>query len=336
VKNNIVNVGLIGLGRIGKMHAKNIYQRLPFLNLKSVADPKPDVEFIQDIGRVNSFENPEKIIFDQNIDAVVISSPTPTHFDLINKCIKNNKHVFCEKPISFSEKEINEIIKLMKTQNTIVQVGLNRRFDKEFILLKNKIEEGLIGEPQMIHITNHDSAIPKFKFLKSSGGMLFDLCIHDFDMLTFITGENIKEIYVNGAVFIEQRLKDIKDIDNAIITLELTNGILCTIDSSRQTHFGYDQRIEVFGSEGMLSVENKSNNLYLLSGKTKTSKSKINESFIERYESSYLSELEYFYKSIINKGKSTVGPENILNAIRVASAGNESIKTNKPVLVENE
>ena len=138
----------------------------------------------------------------------------------------------------------------------------------------------------------------------------------------------------NGAVFIEQRLKDIKDIDNAIITLELTNGILCTIDSSRQTHFGYDQRIEVFGSEGMLSVENKSNNLYLLSGKTKTSKSKINESFIERYESSYLSELEYFYKSIINKSKSTVGPENILNAIRVASAGNESIKTNKPVLVE--
>ena len=186
----------------------------------------------------------------------------------------------------------------------------------------------------MIHITNHDSAIPKFKFLKSSGGMLFDLCIHDFDMLTFITGENIKEIYVNGAVFIEQRLKDIKDIDNAINTLELTNGILCTIDSSRQTHFGYDQRIEVFGSEGMLSVENKSNNLYLLSGKTKTSKSKINESFIKRYESSYLSELEYFYKSIINKGKSTVGPENILNAIRVASAGNESIKTNKPVLVE--
>ena len=110
MKNNIVNVGLIGLGRIGKMHAKNIYQRLPFLNLKSVADPKPDTEFIQKIGRVNSFENPEKIIFDQNIDAVVISSPTPTHFDLINKCIKNNKHVFCEKPISFSEKEINEII----------------------------------------------------------------------------------------------------------------------------------------------------------------------------------------------------------------------------------
>ena len=126
----------------------------------------------------------------------------------------------------------------------------------------------------------------------------------------------------------------IRDSDNAIITLELTNGILCTIDSSRQTHFGYDQRIEVFGSEGMLSVENKSNNLYLLSGKTKTSKSKINESFIERYESSYLGELEYFYKSIINKSKSTVGPENILNAIRVASAGNESIKTIKPVLVE--
>ena len=188
----------------------------------------------------------------------------------------------------------------------------------------------------MIHITNHDSIIPKFKFLKSSGGMLFDLCIHDFDMLTFITGENIKEIYVNGAVFIDQRLKDIKDIDNAIITLELTNGILCTIDSSRQTHFGYDQRIEVFGSEGMLSVENRSNNLYLLSSKTKTGKSKINESFIDRYESSFLNELEHFYKCIINNSKPIVSPENILNAIRVASAGNRSIKENKPILVENE
>ena len=186
----------------------------------------------------------------------------------------------------------------------------------------------------MIHITNHDSTIPRFKFLKSSGGMLFDLCIHDFDMVTFITGEKIKEIYVNGSVFIEPRLKDVNDIDNAIITLELTNGVLCTIDSSRQTHFGYDQRIEVFGSKGMISIDNKPNQLFLLSDESRTVKSKIKESFVERYESSYINELEHFYKCVISDKSPIVGPENILDAIRIASAGTKSLEVNRPIMVK--
>ena len=332
--NEVINIGLIGLGRIGKMHAINVYQKLPFLKLKSIADPKPDLEFTQSLGEVNSFKNPEDIIFDKNIDAIIISSPTPTHVEFVHKCIENKKHVFCEKPLSFSEDEINKIIDLIDHNNIIVQIGLNRRFDKEFILLKNKIREGCIGQTQMIHITNHDSNIPKFKFLKSSGGMLFDLCIHDFDMLSFITDEKIKEIYVNGSVFIEPRLKDINDIDNAIITLELSNGVLCTIDSSRQTHFGYDQRIEVFGSEGMMSIKNKKNSLYSLSDKEHTRTSKVKESFIERYENSYLDQLKHFYTCMINKSKPSVSPENILDAIQVATAGNESLKVNEPVMVK--
>lgn len=329
-----INVGLIGLGRIGKMHAKNICRKLPSLNLKSIADPKPDIEFIQNLGKITVHEDAQEIISDKDINAVIISSPTPTHFNLIKKCLKNNKHVFCEKPISFSKNEINEIIDLMVIQKSFVQVGLNRRFDEEFILLKEKIKEGLIGKTQIIHITNHDSTIPKFKFLKSSGGMLFDLCIHDFDMLRFITGEKIKEIYVNGAIFIEPRLKDINDIDNAIITLELTNGVLCTIDSSRQTHFGYDQRIEVFGSKGMISIDNKPTQLFLLSNESKTVKSKIKESFVERYESSYINELEHFYKCIVGGKSPIVGPENILDAIYIATAGTKSLELNKPVMVE--
>lgn len=329
-----INVGLIGLGRIGKMHAKNICRKLPSLNLKSIADPKPDIEFIQNLGKITVHEDAQEIISDKDINAVIISSPTPTHFNLIKKCLKNNKHVFCEKPISFSKDEINEIIDLMVIQKSFVQVGLNRRFDEEFILLKEKIKEGLIGKTQIIHITNHDSTIPKFKFLKSSGGMLFDLCIHDFDMLRFITGEKIKEIYVNGAIFIEPRLKDINDIDNVIITLELTNGVLCTIDSSRQTHFGYDQRIEVFGSKGMISIDNKPTQLFLLSNESKTVKSKIKESFVERYESSYINELEHFYKCIVGGKSPIVGPENILDAIYIATAGTKSLELNKPVMVE--
>ena len=334
MRHQIINVGLIGLGRIGKMHAKNIYEKLPLLNLKSIADPKPDLEFIQNLGGTTSHEDAQEIISDKNIDDVIISSPTPTHFNLIKKCLRNNKHVFCEKPISFSENEINEIIELMVIQKSFVQVGLNRRFDEEFILLKEKIKEGLIGKTQIIHITNHDNTIPRFKFLKSSGGMLFDLCIHDFDMLTFLTGKKIKEIYVNGSVFIEPRLKDINDIDNAIISLELTNGVLCTIDSSRQTHFGYDQRIEVFGSKGMISIDNKPNQLFLLSDESRTIKSKIKKSFAERYESSYVHELEHFYKCVISNKSPIVGPKNILDAIHIATAGTKSLELNRPVMVE--
>ena len=198
------------------------------------------------------------------------------------------------------------------------------------------MDSGALGDVHTIHITNHDASIPSFKFLKSSGGMLFDLCIHDFDMLNFLTGEKTKEIYVNGGVFIDKRLRDIGDIDNAIITLELESGVLCLIDSSRQTHYGYDQRIELFGSIGMISVENKKDNLYFFSDSKQTQSSKIKYSFIERYRDSYLNELEHFYNSIVSNTTPNVGPENILSAIQVADAGRQSLKNKRPQSVKYE
>ena len=203
-------------------------------------------------------------------------------------------------------------------------------------MAKKKMDSGALGDIHAIHITNHYASIPPFKFLKSSGGMLFDLCINDFDMLSFLTGQKVKEIYVNGGVFIDKRLRDIGDVDNAIITLELENGVLCSIDSSRQTHYGYDQRIELFGSEGMVLVENKKDNLYSLSDSNQTQASKINHSFIERYRGSYLNELEHFYSSIISNTPPSVGLENILSAIQVAEAGRQSMLTKRPQGVKYE
>ena len=336
MKKRVINIGLIGLGRIGRMHAENIYKSLPMLNLKCIADPAPDMNFIKSIGEVDSFKNANNLISDKSIDAIIISSPTPTHVELIKQCAHNKKHVFCEKPISFSEKEIEEIIKIINNEKIHVQVGLNRRFDDNFLLAKEKVDAAMIGDIQTIQITNHDSSMPKLKFLKSSGGMLFDLCIHDFDMLHFLTGQRIKEIYVNGAVFIEPQLRQIDDIDNAIITLELESGVLCLIDSSRQTHYGYDQRIELFGSEGIILVENETESLYCLKNQKNTQRSKIKDSFIERYKKSYVTELEYFYNCVSSNKKPEVGPENILSAIRVADAGKKSLMTNSPQMVKNE
>ena len=160
MKHKAINVGLIGLGRIGKMHANNISQKLPFINLKSVIDPAPDLEFIQNLGPVESYINEDDVLYDNNIDAVIIASPTPTHYELIKKSIKHNKHVFCEKPVSFSKKEIKEIIEISSGCDTLIQIGLNRRFDQDFIMLKDKIKNGLVGKIHMIHITNHDASIP--------------------------------------------------------------------------------------------------------------------------------------------------------------------------------
>ena len=334
MSSSIINIGLIGLGRIGKMHAINLHKNLPMFNLRKIVDLAPDLNFISGLDKTHHSTDVDDIILDNTIDAVVVCSPTPTHYDIIKKCAANNKHVFCEKPISFYENEIQEIMQIMNDQKIFIQVGLNRRFDQDFVLAKEKVDAGMVGDIQTIHITNHDASIPSFKFLKSSGGMLFDLCIHDFDMLNFITGSQIKEIYVNGDVFIEPKLKDVGDIDNVLITIELENGVLCSIDSSRQTHYGYDQRIEIFGSKGLLAVENKSDSLYHFSDDKNTKTSKIKYSFIERYKESYVTELEYFYKCIISDTKPIVGPENILSAIKVASAGVESLNNNVPQRVK--
>ena len=335
MKKEKTNIGIVGLGRIGKMHAKNIYQNLPMFNLKCVSDPSVDKKFIKSFDSVGVC-NSADLISNNSIDAVIISSPTPTHVELIKQCALNKKHVFCEKPISFSEQELIDVIEIVNNKNIYLQVGLNRRFDRDFILAKEKVSSGQIGDVHTINITNHDASIPKFKFLKSSGGMLHDLCIHDFDMLKFLTGESVKEIYVRGAVFVEKKLNDIGDIDNALITLELNSGILCTIDSSRQTHYGYDQRIEIFGSKGVICVENKRESLYFLSNQKHTQRSKIQYSFVERYRKSYVDELEYFYNCITSRTKPEIGPENILSAIRVANAGEKSLATNSPQKINNE
>ena len=336
MKKTKINIGIVGLGRIGKMHAKNICQSLPLFNLKSIADPDPNTDFTQNLEDVVISDNIDNVLSDKTITAVIVCSPTPTHYEIIKKCVMQKKHVFCEKPISFSEDEIKELITIKNKQNIFIQVGLNRRFDQDFLVAKEKMDSRALGDIHTIHITNHDASIPSFKFLKSSGGMLFDLCIHDFDMLNFLTGEKIKEIYVNGGVFIDKRLRDIDDVDNAIITLELENGVLCLIDSSRQTHYGYDQRIELFGSKGMILVENKKDNLYSLSDSNQTKSSKIKHSFIERYRESYLNELKHFYNSIVSNTTPSVGPENILSAIQVADAGRQSLKNKRPQGVKYE
>ena len=328
--NKILQVGLIGAGRIGKMHATNIANNFPEVKLKSIADPSIDKELIESLKIENCYTNPDKIINDDKIHAVIITSPTPTHINFIKKCAKNNKHIFCEKPIAFTVNKIIEVINIIEKENVFLQVGLNRRFDNHFQEMKKKLQDGSIGDIHTIHITNRDSSIPKFKFLRSSGGLLLDMSIHDFDMVQYLTGLNILEIFVNGNVFIEPDLKKIGDIDTATITLELENDIMCSIQNCRQTHYGYDQRIEIFGSEGSLFVDNNHENLCYLFTDKETTRSRLMNSFIERYKKSFISELNHFFECIHSVQKPIVGPRDILSAVQVAIAGQKSLEKNQP------
>ena len=226
--------------------------------------------------------------------------------------------------------EIIEVIDIIEKENVFLQVGLNRRFDNHFQEMKKKLQDGSIGDIHTIHITNRDSSIPKFKFLRSSGGLLLDLSIHDFDMVQYLTGLNILEIFVNGNVFIEPDLKKIGDIDTATITLELENDIMCSIQNCRQTHYGYDQRIEIFGSEGALFVDNNHENLCYLFTDKDTTRARLMNSFIERYKESFISELNHFFECIHSSQKPIVGPRDILSAVQVAIAGQKSFEKNQP------
>jgi myo-inositol 2-dehydrogenase/D-chiro-inositol 1-dehydrogenase len=328
--NKDFQLGLIGAGRIGKMHTQNIINKFQNINLKSIADPSIDKEWFESLDIENCYTNPDKIIYDKEIHAVIITSPTPTHINFIKKCANNKKHIFCEKPIALTINEIKEVIDVVEKNNVFLQVGLNRRFDHHFLKMKQELHDGSIGTPHTIHITNRDSSIPKFKFLRSSGGLLLDMSIHDFDMVQYLTGSNIKEIFVNGNVFIEPKLKELGDIDMATITLELDNDIICSIQNSRQTHYGYDQRIEIFGSKGMLVVENENDSLCYVINDSETKHSRLQDSFIERYKQSFIAELDHFFSCLQSGELPIVCAQDILSAVQVAIAGQKSIKQNQP------
>ena len=328
--NKILQVGLIGSGRIGKMHATNIANNFPKVNIKSLVDPSINKDWAKSLNIKNCYLDPDLVINDEEIDAVIIASPTPTHIEFIKQCSEYKKHIFCEKPIAFTVNEIIEVIDIIEKEKVFLQVGLNRRFDNHFQEMKKKLQDGSIGDLHTIHITNRDSSIPKFKFLRSSGGLLLDLSIHDFDMVQYLTGLNILEIFVNGNVFIEPDLKKIGDIDTATITLELENDIMCSIQNCRQTHYGYDQRIEIFGSEGALFVDNNHENLCYLFTDKDTTRARLMTSFIERYEKSFISELNHFFECIHSGQKPIVGPREILSAVQVAIAGQKSLEKNQP------
>jgi myo-inositol 2-dehydrogenase/D-chiro-inositol 1-dehydrogenase len=250
-----ITAGVIGAGRMGKIHIKNIVHHIPEVKLKTVVDVKKDIQiidFIKEMGVPNFTQDVDDIFNDPEIEIVVIASSTPSHIEFIQKAAQAKKDVFCEKPIDTDITRIKQTLDIVKEEGIKLMIGFNRRFDKNFKRVKQMVMEGQIGTPQIIKVTARDPAVPPIEYVKSSGGMFIDMTIHDWDMACYQVGSEVEEVYACGAVLVDPEIGKAGDIDTAAIILKLKNGAIGMIDNSRQAVYGYDQRVEVFGSKGWI------------------------------------------------------------------------------------
>jgi len=295
-----VNVGLIGAGRIGRLHAEHLAFRIPQANLLAVSDiileaaQKCAAEF----GIPKAIQDHREIMEDPNIEAVVICSSTDTHAQMIEEAAAAGKHIFCEKPIDFDLARIDRALAAVEEAGVKLQVGFNRRFDPDFRRVRELVAAGKIGEPHILRITSRDPAPPPIEYVKVSGGIFLDMTIHDFDMARYLIGSEVEEIYAVGGVMVDPAIGEAGDIDTAVITLRFENGVIGTIDNSRRAVYGYDQRVEVFGSGGMVAVSNKTPDSAVVSDAEGVHGPLPLYFFIERYVDSYIAEMEAFIECI--------------------------------------
>jgi myo-inositol 2-dehydrogenase / D-chiro-inositol 1-dehydrogenase len=333
-----VTLGIIGAGRIGQLHAENILYRVRNAKLKSISDLY--VDRIQDWANEHSIPHVtndyQEILNDPEIDAVLICSSTDTHAEISIEAANKGKHVFCEKPIDFDVERIDNVLAAVKAAGIKYQVGFNRRFDHNFKKVAELIQSGKIGELQLIKITSRDPAPPPLEYIKVSGGMLLDMTIHDFDMVRYLSQSEVEEVHVVGTSLVDPAIGEAGDIDTAITTLKLTNRALCVIDNSRKASYGYDQRVEVFGSKGKITVGNETPTTIEVSTEENVTSDKPQYFFLERYNDSFVTELKDFVEAILLDIQPPVSGIDGLKAVEVGLAARKSLTEGKRVAVNRE
>ena len=333
---NKIKVGIIGAGRIGKVHAQSIAYHIPEAEVVAVSDPFINAEiesFMKNIGVKKITKDYRDIINDPEIDAVLVCSPTATHSQYSIEAAEAGKHIFCEKPVDMDVERIKETIAAVEKAGVKFQVGFNRRFDHNFMKVKNLVKEGKIGDIHTVRITSRDPAPPPAEYVKASGGLFMDMTIHDFDMARFLSGSEVEEVFAYGAVLVNPEIGKAGDIDTAVITLKFANGALGIIENSREAVYGYDQRVEVFGNKGAVAVSNDTPSSAVLSTKEGVTGEKPLYFFLERYMESFTEEKRQFFAAIINNTPVPVGAMDGLKPVLIAKAALKSLKEGRPVKV---
>ncbi len=331
-----VRLGVLGLGRIGKMHIRNIMQIGGYEILQGV-DPylTPELETeILDMGVQACSKDAEDVFGNPEIDAVLICSITTTHADYIIRSAKAKKAIFCEKPIDNDIVRIREALQVVEEEGVTLQLGFVRRFDRHHGAIAQGVREHRIGNPEMLHITSRDPELCSFEYLATSGGLFVDMMIHDFDMARFIMGSEVKEVSAIGAALVNPKVAEVGDIDSAIVTLRFENGAIGTISCSRRSGFGYDQRIEILGSDGFLIDANDFPNNVKFYNNAGCVSSCVMDGFISRYKDAFFNEMIEFKQSILEQRQPLVTGLDGLKAVLIAEAANRSLASGQFEAVE--
>ena len=326
-----INVGIIGVGRIGKLHCNNLMQ-IPEVNIVAITDPFMDTDWARNRG-LKVVSDAEAIFTDNSIDSVFILSPSTLHAEQIIQAARAGKHIFCEKPIALDPLRIQEARDAVASAGVKLQIGFNRRFDPNFRHIKDVYKAGQIGDLYMVKIIARDPSPPPVEYVKNSGGIFLDMTIHDFDMVRYLSDSEVIEVYSVGAVLIDPAIGEAGDIDTAITTLTLENGALAVIDNSRKAVYGYDQRIELFGSKGSISAENNTATRSVMMTAKGTVSERPLDFFLERYQDSFRLEVNEFFEAISGNGIITADGEAGLVSILIGLAAKKSLDENRPVKI---
>jgi len=326
----MLRIGLLGCGRIGQVHARTI-KGMDEARVQAVADAVPEAaeRLAEDLGA--DMRSAEAILEAQDIDAVVIGTPTDTHFDLIQGAARAGKAIFCEKPIDMSVDNIRACIEVVEGAGVPFLTGFNRRFDPNFAALRARIGSGDIGAVELVTITSRDPAPPPISYIERSGGLFRDMMIHDFDMARFLMGEEFVRLHAVGSALVDPAIGAAGDVDTAAVILTTATGRICQISNSRRAAYGYDQRIEVHGAKGMLRAENQLETTVELATEGGFARAPAQHFFLERYEAAYLAEMRAFVEAVRTGKPADPGIRDGLQAQILADAAALSLQTGQPV-----
>jgi len=333
----MLNIGIIGAGRIGKVHTQSIANFVQAAKVTAIADPflpEETVEWAKGLGIASISKDYLDIINDPAIDIVLICSSSDTHSKISLEAIAAGKHVFCEKPIDLDVGRINAVLDALRAKPELkFTVGFNRRFDHNFWAVRKAVEDGKIGKVELVKVTSRDPAPPSAQYAASSGGIFMDMTIHDFDMVRYLSGEEVESVFVQPAVLVDPAIGEAGDFDSAVITLKLKSGALAVIDNSRRCAYGYDQRAEVFGSEGAAISGNDGASTVQVWNNDGATGEKPLYFFLERYMQAFATEVTEFIDSVVNDTPVPVDAQAGLAAVLIAIAATQSAKTGKVVKV---
>lgn len=318
-----LRIGLLGCGRIGKVHATTI-SSLKSASLVAVADAMPDAANALASEHNAEVRDADAILTASDIDAVIIGTPTTTHFDFIHAATKSGKAIFCEKPIDLDTKRVEACVATVEAARIPFMTAFNRRFDTNFAAVQAKLADGAIGKPELVIITSRDPAPPPIGYIKTSGGLFRDMMIHDLDLARFLLSEEPTSVFATGSCQVDPAIGEAGDVDTAAVTLTTASGTICQITNSRRASYGYDQRIEVHGENGMLSAANVHETTVEQATDNGFTRSPAKHFFLERYEAAYRAEMVHFVECVAAGQPCSPTVRDGLAAQRLADAAQQS------------